>query len=241
MRHRPLGRHDLGLSRPVRAVRRKRHPYGGTCGINTPFLPEKALLVGDHDRFVAMRTHAPRVQRKWRASPTCGLKSARQVPGALACPAVGRSPSRRSLVAAVTAVALSELASFRGSHAVQPTPGFLTRELGAPSPSAPLVRAPSRGVSVAIHHGGYTLATPAGTIGLTADVKSAQQWTTYRNGASRTTALGSETVAVGPTAPSTSRRSFIARARRPGGGSSTRATPRRSRAATSASSPRAAS
>jgi hypothetical protein len=111
---------------------------------------------------------------------------------------------RRSLaivtlvVAAVTAVALSELASFRGSHAVQPTPGFLTRELGAPSPSAPLVRAPSRGVSVAIHRGGYTLATPAGTIGLTADVTSAQTWTSYENGASRATALGSETVAVSP-------------------------------------------
>src|SRR4051812_35331921 len=111
---------------------------------------------------------------------------------------------RRSLViaallaAAVTAAALSELAGFRGSHAVQPTPGFLTRELGAPSPSAPLVRAPSRGVSVAIHPGGYTLATPAGTIGLTADVASAQRWTSYRNGASRVTALGSETVAVGP-------------------------------------------
>ena len=111
---------------------------------------------------------------------------------------------RRSLaiaalvVAAVTAVALSELASFRGSHAVHPTPGFLTRELGAPSPSAPLVRAPSRGVSVAIHQGGYTLATPAGTVGLTADVRSAAKWTSYRNGASRPTALGSETVAVSP-------------------------------------------
>ena len=111
---------------------------------------------------------------------------------------------RRSLViaalafAAVTAVALSELASFRGSHAVQPTPGFLTRELGAPSPAAPLVRTPSRGVSVAIHQGGYTLATPAGTISLTADVPSAEKWTSYRNGASRVTAVGSETVAVAP-------------------------------------------
>ena len=102
------------------------------------------------------------------------------------------------VLAAVAAVALSELASFRGSHAVQPTPEFLTRELGAPSPSAPLVRAPSRDVSVAIRHGGYTLATPAGTIGLTANVRSAQHWTTYRNGASRATTLGSETVAVGP-------------------------------------------
>ncbi|MEP6811698.1 MAG: hypothetical protein ABI990_01780, partial [Actinomycetota bacterium] len=111
---------------------------------------------------------------------------------------------RRSLVfaalvlAAGTAVVLSELASFRGGHAVRSTPGFLTRELGAPSLSAPLVRTPSRGVSVAIHKGGYTLATPAGTIGLTADVTSAKKWTSYRNGASRATALGSETVAVGP-------------------------------------------
>ena len=144
-----------------------------------------------------MRTRAHARARKWRASPTCGLKSARQVPGALACPAVGSLAIAALAFAAVTAVALSELASFRGSHAVRSTPGFLTRELGAPSPSAPLVRTPSRGVSVAIHQGGYTLATPAGTIGLTADVASAQKWTSYRNGASRPTALGSETVAVG--------------------------------------------
>src|SRR5919197_2436770 len=91
---------------------------------------------------------------------------------------------------------LSELATPQGGHAVHTTPEFLTRELGKRDASASLVRAPSAGVGVAIHAGGYTLATPAGVVDLSSLVPAARPWTTYRNGASRRTSVGSETVVV---------------------------------------------
>jgi hypothetical protein len=46
-------------------------------------------------------------------------------------------------VAACTAIALSELATPKGVNAVHSTPEFLTGALGAPRPTASLVRTPA--------------------------------------------------------------------------------------------------
>src|SRR6266852_2349807 len=92
------------------------------------------------------------------------------------------------------------VATQRGGHAASrhATPAFLTKALGTAEPSASLLLTPPRGFSVAIRQGGYALATTAGTIALTAKDRSAGAWPTYRNGASRPTALGRETVTVAP-------------------------------------------
>src|SRR2546425_10213565 len=51
-------------------------------------------------------------------------------------------------------LAVSELATLRGAKA-HDTSAFLTRELGPPLDSAPLVRTPAPGVEVSVRKGGY--------------------------------------------------------------------------------------
>jgi len=68
------------------------------------------------------------------------------------------------LAAAVTAFALSELAAPQGNHAVHSTPGFLTRALGAPRPTASLVRTPAPHVTVKVDNNGLTVADSAGAV-----------------------------------------------------------------------------
>ena len=112
----------------------------------------------------------------------------------------GLLPVLVAILVLAAAAGFFGLATQRGGHADSrhATPAFLTKALGTDEPSAPLLRTPAPGVSVAIHQGGYALATPAGTIALTAKDHSAGSWSTYRNGASRPTALGRETVTVAP-------------------------------------------
>src|SRR5712691_838833 len=81
-------------------------------------------------------------------------------------PAEGSRTFRHRLViaaflfaaAAGTAFALSELATPQGDRPVHATPEFLTRELGAPQPTASLVRTPASGLRVSIRNHGFTYA-----------------------------------------------------------------------------------
>src|SRR5919108_3302971 len=76
--------------------------------------------------------------------------------------AEGRAVRRKSSVLLAVSAALlltaflavSELATLRGAKAHDAT-AFLTRELGPPLDSAPLVREPARGVEVALTNAGY--------------------------------------------------------------------------------------
>src|SRR5712691_10833310 len=62
-------------------------------------------------------------------------------------------------------LAVSELATLRGAKA-HDTSAFLTRELGPPLDSAPLVRTPAHGVLIRVRHGGFDFRTPTGSISL---------------------------------------------------------------------------
>src|SRR5690242_2398596 len=57
-------------------------------------------------------------------------------------------------------LAVSELATLRGTKASHRTPAFLSRALGSPDPKASLSRTPAPGFAVRIHAGGFHLRTP---------------------------------------------------------------------------------
>ena len=100
------------------------------------------------------------------------------------------------LAASVIAFALSELAT-QGNHAVRSTPEFLTRALGASQPHASLVRSPTADVQVSIHDGGFSITSGTGSLGLTSSATAGGSWIGHRQGATRATSYGSESVVVG--------------------------------------------
>src|SRR4051794_29461620 len=79
-------------------------------------------------------------------------------------------PRRSKFLLAVSAallltafLAVSELATLRGTKAHDAS-AYLTRELGSPLSSAPLVRTPARNVRVGIRRGGFDLRVPEGSL-----------------------------------------------------------------------------
>jgi len=92
-------------------------------------------------------------------------------------------------------LAVTELATLRGAKAHDAT-AFLTRELGPPLDSAPLVREPARGVTVRIRPRGFAVKSPAGSVGLASHDVPSSSWTHFTHGVSRRTNFGRESVVV---------------------------------------------
>jgi len=93
-------------------------------------------------------------------------------------------------------LAVSELATLRGTKASHRTPAFLSRALGSPDPKASLSRTPAPGFAVRIHTGGFRLRTSDGTLSLTAQASGGDGWSRYEHGALRSTSAGQEAVTV---------------------------------------------
>jgi hypothetical protein len=91
-------------------------------------------------------------------------------------------------------LAVSELATLRGKKAHDAS-AFLTRELGPPLDTAPLVRAPARGVRVSIRKDGYRVTRDGATVALTSTV-SGQRWRRHEHGVQRNSAVGRETILI---------------------------------------------
>ena len=111
------------------------------------------------------------------------------------------SKNRTRLLLAVSAallftasLAVSEFATLRGAKAHDAS-AFLTRELGPPLDSAPLVRTPARGVTVRIRARGCTVKSQ-GSVGLASHDVPSSSWTRFKHGVSRRTDFGRETVVV---------------------------------------------
>src|SRR5580765_1207433 len=104
------------------------------------------------------------------------------------------------VVALAAFVALPELAALQGNHAASQhaTPAFLTRALGAETPSAPLVRTPAPHVKVTIRNGGLSVADPAGSVGLVSATASASGWREHAGGAVRKSSVGTEAILFDP-------------------------------------------
>ena len=108
--------------------------------------------------------------------------------GSFACAWFSRSSSHLSSTATLLAGA-----TLLGRSDDQPT--FLANALGARDASAPLVRTPAPGVRVRLERGGYTVAGPAGSVGLRA-VQNGGAIVRHANGVSQTTDFGSAAVVV---------------------------------------------
>src|SRR6266511_2131571 len=103
--------------------------------------------------------------------------------------------------------AVSELATLRGAKAHDAS-AFLTRELGSPLNSAPLVREPARHTNVArvrpavgakleIVRDGLEVTSGATAVSLRYGKPGPRSWRQYERGVSRTTAFGNEAIAFG--------------------------------------------
>src|SRR6266545_2605786 len=95
--------------------------------------------------------------------------------------------------------AVSELATLRGAKAHDAS-AYLTRELGSPLSSAPLVRAPARihpalGGKLEIRNGGLKVTSGRSVLSLRYGAKG--PWRQYANGVSRPTSFGREAIAFG--------------------------------------------
>ena len=99
------------------------------------------------------------------------------------------------LVVVTGLLAATQLASHRGGKATSQT-SFLTKALGSPQDSAPLVRKPSRTQTVHLHRNGFTYTHGTDSISLAANGAGAQPWTRHRNGVTRSTPFGAETITV---------------------------------------------
>jgi|GEM_PF-5873558 len=102
-----------------------------------------------------------------------------------------------ALLAAGTAAGLVELATLQGrSHAVQHrTPAFVAKELGPARPHASLVRTPAPGLRTVIDAAGVAVVGRESRIAVR-DVWNGGRWSRHRNGASRRTSFGTESVVV---------------------------------------------
>src|SRR6266508_4424151 len=103
--------------------------------------------------------------------------------------------------------AVSELATLRGAKAHDAS-AFLTRELGSPLNSAPLVREPARHTNVArvrpavgakleIVRDGLEVTSGSTAVSLRYGKPGPRSWRQYERGVSRTTAFGNEAIAFG--------------------------------------------
>jgi hypothetical protein len=92
-------------------------------------------------------------------------------------------------------LAVSELATLRGAKAHDAS-AFLTRELGSPLDSAPLVRRPARRVEVKIDRRSYGVAYRQGAVSLAGLDTGVGTWNQYTHGVSRRTVFGRETITV---------------------------------------------
>jgi len=93
----------------------------------------------------------------------------------------------------------SQLARLDGGKAAsQHTTAFLTKALGSPQSSAPLVRKPSRSQTVRLNRNGFTYVHGTDAVSLATNGAGTARWTRYRNGVSRKTPFGSETITILP-------------------------------------------
>ena len=88
----------------------------------------------------------------------------------------------------------SELATLRGAKAHDAS-AFLTRELGSPLGSAPLVRRPARGVKVTVGANGYRVSRHGTALSLASSVKG-HSWRHYQHGVQRRNTVGQETILI---------------------------------------------
>src|SRR2546423_9439217 len=103
-----------------------------------------------------------------------------------------RSPSLLAVSAALLLTvffAVSELATLRGAKAHDAS-AFLTRELGPPLGSAPLVRRPAQtkpalGAKLQIRDGGLKVTSGTAALSLRFGERSTPGWRHYRNGVAR--------------------------------------------------------
>ena len=77
------------------------------------------------------------------------------------------------------------------------TPRFLTQLLGPTAPTPAHARVPCRGVSVHLRASGYTVKTATHEVAITPVGIGHSAWSSFRDGATRTTRYGHETIAVG--------------------------------------------
>ena len=102
------------------------------------------------------------------------------------------------IAAAASALAVLLLLLALQPQAPQPlsTPGFLKAALGAPQPSAPLVRTPAPGVRVAVRDGGYAVERGKASVSVVSAEPGDAPWVRFEGGVTRPTAFGHETVTI---------------------------------------------
>ncbi len=108
------------------------------------------------------------------------------------------SPLRLAALLALLATALLVALQLAGLHRgkAPSVPAFLTKALGAPQRSAPLVRKPAPHVSVTILKSGLKVADHDGSIALAAAAATGEwrTWRRYQQGVLRRTSFGSEAI-----------------------------------------------
>src|SRR5438105_4998441 len=108
-----------------------------------------------------------------------------------------RSPVHLTVLFGFLAAALFAGLMLAGSHGKRSsTPAFLTKALGSPQDSAPLVRKPAPGVTVRVSRSGYSVARQGGAVSLAASSAGRGDWERFEHGVSRPAPFGRETVAL---------------------------------------------
>src|SRR3954452_1508778 len=92
-------------------------------------------------------------------------------------------------------LAVSELATLRGAKAHDAS-AYLTRELGSPLSSAPLVRMPARGTTVSLSARGFRVRHGKQALSLRLAGLSSGKLASYRRGVSAPTAFGGVVVSA---------------------------------------------
>src|SRR5882724_7963917 len=116
-------------------------------------------------------------------------------------PSAASKTRTRLLLAVSTAllftafVAVTELATLRGKKAHDAS-AFLTRELGPPLDSAPLVRTPAHDLTVRIDQRGFAVDSAGQSVGVASGDTASSSWRRYEHGVARRTSFGSEAIAV---------------------------------------------
>src|SRR2546426_2155628 len=91
--------------------------------------------------------------------------------------------------------AVSELATLRGAKAHDAS-AFLTRELGPPLDSAPLVRKPAHDLTIKIDQHGFAVDSAGQSVGVASEHTPSSTWRRYEHGVARRTPFGTESIAV---------------------------------------------
>jgi hypothetical protein len=119
-------------------------------------------------------------------------------PGRFGLPQLPSPIARVALLGVIAAAVFAgvQLASHHGKKAASGT-AFLTKALGSPQSSAPLVRKPAPGTRVGLAKRGYTVRHRGTHVGLAVTATGQKRWRRYSAGVSRTTSFGAETITVG--------------------------------------------